>query len=121
MKRFLLLLILSAAVLPAAVFVDGVNVDDTDCRYINLEIEEDLRNTRVFVYYGQEGSGRRHCVTDRKGGTKYFHSISDALNFFYRNGWEIREIYTAPRSDGDDGLIRTVTCYVLRRRANQGD
>jgi hypothetical protein len=121
MKRLLLFLILSVALLSAAVFVDGVNVDDTDCRYINLEIEEDLRNTRVFVYYGPEGSGRQHCVTDRKGETRYFHSISDALNFFYRNGWEIREIYTAPRSDGDDEIIRIATYYVLRRRANQGD
>ncbi|MFO7841681.1 MAG: hypothetical protein R6V48_05960 [Fidelibacterota bacterium] len=117
MKRLFLLLLLTFF-LNAAVFVDGVNLNEVDCHYLTVEIDEDLRKTQVYADCGRDEPEHWRRVTDKEGETKLFHSVSDALNFFCRNGWEIRDIYTKPSGGGDVSSVNTSIHYVLQRRAD---
>ncbi|MDZ7796241.1 MAG: hypothetical protein U5N56_03980 [Candidatus Marinimicrobia bacterium] len=118
MKRLLLLLLLTCF-LNGAVFLNGVNLDEVDCHYLTVEIDEDLRKTQVYADCGRDEPEHRRRVTDKEGETKLFHSVSGALNFFCRNGWEIKDIYTKSSRGSDvSSTYTSTTHYVLQRGAD---
>lgn len=98
----------------AQVIVDGVDVNELDIQYVDLVGRTRLLNLtkiNVFVDYGQDFSWRRQTIEDANGARTQFNSMTDALNFMYKNGWEFVSNY---HIDSDGELTYH---YILRRQA----
>ncbi len=109
-------LLFFAAFAHAEIFVNGFSLDQTDCHYIKVEIEYALNRTQVYVDYGQNEPIRKRRVTDETGEKKFFISVADALNVFYRNGWKIKEIFIVPGGGSEDSSISGTIFYIFERQ-----
>jgi hypothetical protein len=98
------------------VIVDGVDVNDLDIQYVDLVGRArflSLTKIKVFVDYGQDFSWRQQTIEDASGERTSFNSMTDALNFMYKNGWEFVSNY---HIDNDGELTYH---YILKRQEEQ--
>ena len=113
MQRLLLALLLTCATygLSAQILVDGIDIQRVDISFIEISANGRLFSNRinVIVDYGQRRrSFDIQRIENDRGKSMKFNSMMDALNFFYRNGWEYVDNY----QDNDDNTLRR---YLLRR------
>ena len=104
----------------AQIYVNGKDINSMDIQYIEIEIETfSLRaESRVLVDYGQEirTMGFKYAiVTDKRGSdeTLLFYSKVEALNWFYKNGWEIKQAFNQ-RTGGD--VSNNDIIYLMQRK-----
>lgn len=116
MKKFLLALffIISTYLGHAQVYVDGKNLNDMDVTYIELlGVNTSLIGVKMKIYvdYGQKVKlFKPSKITTKDGKVKKFNTMMDALNFFYKNGWEFVQF-----SQGTlNGKLRI--SYLLKKR-----
>lgn len=113
--RYCLLLVLLAGMFPAdaQIFVNNVDVNLRPIQYIELWEKYNKTNDKFFAMldYGQQDDltdkeGKNLLLTNNKGQYLEFNGIVDALNFMYRNGWEVMQ----PKTIGN------VQTYILQKR-----
>ncbi len=93
-------------------YVDGINVQDLDIEYLGLKVFGQTllsKYTRVIVDYGQNPAFKKQEFMGPKRREIRFHSEVDALNFLYKLGWELDNVY---RDDIDEGTAN----FILRRK-----
>ncbi|MFT4667865.1 MAG: hypothetical protein ACI9XB_004839 [Gammaproteobacteria bacterium] len=113
--RFFFFFLLFAAVLPASaqVFVNKVDVNSRPVQYVEIWEKFNKENGKILTMldYGQQDdlkdrAGKLLFVTNQKGQYLEFNSMVDALNFMFRNGWEVMHAKTSAK----------VQSYILKKR-----
>ncbi len=81
-----ILMLVAVATSYSQVYVEGKNINELDVNYLQLGDAKGI----VFINYGQEIKQRRKDarITDSNGKELKFNSLTDALNFTYKNGWK---------------------------------
>lgn len=98
MKRIILpLLILYSLQGFGQVFVNDVNINELDIKYCQLfgfDTSPVGKKSLVMVDYGQKGEfTKSQSIKDSEGKDIDFNGMIDALNFMYKNGWELDDQY----------------------------
>ena len=110
----LLLLLFSISKSFSQVYVEDVNINELDIKYIQLVgVNTSMFGVKIKVYvdYGQKVKFMKSSkIKDAEGKIKKFNSMTDALNFMYKNGWKYVNYTEAVIS----GKIRYV--YLLEKR-----
>ena len=113
-KKIILLLLLGFTgftTAKAQIFTGGINVDSLDIHYVELIGQQRFNfEASIWVDFGRGYELNRageflKPINDHE--RVRFKSFADALNFFYKNGWEVIQAYAA----GD------YQHYVLQRRS----
>jgi hypothetical protein len=92
------------------------NVDlntKSDLQYLVLDYNEGnapgTKNRRgmVSIDYGQDyGSAKELILRDEKGEYRWFNSLTDVLNFFFKNGWKYLDTYAVITAAGSQyGIV----------------
>jgi len=96
------------------VFVEDVNINELDIKYVQLlGVNTSIFGVKIKVYvdYGQKVKLLKGSkIKDADGNVMKFNSMTDALNFMYKNGWEYvnyTEVYL-------NGKLRYV--YLLQKK-----
>ena len=118
-KTLFFLMLFFSTFIYADIYVNGVDLDSTEVHYLKVEIEYNLGKTIAYVDYGQEESLRHRRVTDKNSEKRYFNSVADVLNTFYKNAWEIEEVFTVPSGGSDNSSIYGTTYYIFERMTNK--
>lgn len=73
------------------IFVNGVNINEMNVQYCMLYCTGDaFNNPAVYVDYGQPNQTKiDFYITDASSSRKPINSDVDALNYMYRNAWEL--------------------------------
>lgn len=94
MKQVLLFLALVAPCVGwGQIIVNGINLNEQkDVGYIELYMPDPagtmMREVRVF--YSEDKTANQNCTLKNEKGEKLtFFSTVSALNYFYKNGWEM--------------------------------
>ena len=115
--RYLLFFVFLLPFIPssAQIIVNKVDVNDRPLQYIEVWEKFNKDNGKVFALldYGQQDDlndkeGMHLFVTNKEGQKLQFNSVVDALNFLYRNGWEVLHV---KNTDG-------IQSYILRKRTD---
>lgn len=113
MKKVLLVFSL---LLPLVGYSQKVNGEDLslkkDLHYIEIVAVGKLFSSKIIISvdYGQQLDGKNDTRVDGEDGKPItFNSNMDALNYFYRWGWDLMLTYTA--STGGESVVR----YVMQK------
>lgn len=114
-KLFLFLIALSAsAPLFSQIYLDGIPLDSlheghyllieqsseiTGKCYVMVEADHDPKTQQLFPVW----------LTNAEGKRRGFKTRTQALNYFYEEGWEVVFVFPSPDDDGR---------FLLRRRVN---
>lgn len=113
-KCFVLILTVFIANNMQAQTVDGKKIEDLDAAYLQIEpISKGLggRKISIMVDYGQpNGKLNDRRVLDEDGDPVIFNSMTDALNFFDKHGYEYIDAVSVP---GQGGLV---LAYNLKKK-----
>ncbi len=113
--RYCLFILLFAAVLPASaqIYVNKVDVNSRPVQYVEVWEKFNKENGKFFAMldYGQQDdlkdrAGKLLFVTNQEGQYLEFNSMVDALNFMYRNGWEVMHAKASAK----------VQSYIMKKR-----
>lgn len=108
MKKGLFLvlaILLIGQVANTQILVNGKKVNLDNLKYMEIEFVSLVgsNQVRVFIDYGQEINfldRKKRQLSDRNGKNQVFNSKIQGLNYFYANGWRVKEVYN-PRTGGD--------------------
>lgn len=115
--KLILCFLCTAAVLQAGILV-GENKTDIskleDVYYIVVSMEE--VGTRIWpeVDYGQQDRNKMTKVVDASGDRIKFESVSQVLNYFYKDGWKISQSYVTVHQSSE--AISNTEVFVFERR-----
>jgi hypothetical protein len=121
MKKIALLFL---AVLPlfsfGQVFVNGEDINKKDdLQYIELSGAY-VPKLKITIDYGQDWTKNSNkanqelqSIHDAQGQLIEFNTMVEAVNYLYKNGWEISTVYVVRALNGTDAQIYR---YVLKRR-----
>ncbi len=111
--RLILLLfpfMLATNAMQSQVLVDSVDINELDIQYILVEIGSPgfANNFRIYVDYGQRSRINQfeRIVSDQNRSTIRFNSPADGLNYLYRRGWEVKDVYAQHEEDGTFLMVR---------------
>lgn len=117
MKKVFLILIASVVFALKGfgqVYVNGTNINDLNTRYcVLLATEDEFTYPVIYVDYGQKSQNSiDYVLSDNSGAKKHFNSDVDALNYMFKNGWELFSTRTEGKVGGDNRI------YVFRKISN---
>ncbi|MFK7806897.1 MAG: hypothetical protein AB8F74_03755 [Saprospiraceae bacterium] len=116
MRYFLFLFFLASGFTASAqIFVNKVDVNSRPVQYVEVWEKFNKDNGKFFAMldYGQQDDladkeGKSLYLTNQTGQYLEFNSMVDALNFMYRNGWEVLHVNSAEK----------IQSYILKQRTN---
>ncbi|MCF6185678.1 MAG: hypothetical protein L3J56_13850 [Bacteroidales bacterium] len=89
------------------VFVDGVNINESNTRYCQLK-----RSVfGVYIDYGQEKVKSKAEITDKNGNHLKNEKTINVLNFMDENGWELTAF---SRDNASDSPSKEV--YIFKKK-----
>jgi hypothetical protein len=82
----------------AQVYVNGLNINNLDSiSYCQISVIQGFGKVSISVNYGQRynlWNIRKNTITKANGERLLFNSLTDALNYLDKNGWEYIETIT---------------------------
>lgn len=119
MKKLLMLCLFAfvSQMAVAQIMVDGKKIKIEQLQYIEVEFFNIVGSNQVrsFIDYGQDISfldRRKRILSDRNGKAQNFNSKVQGLNYYYANGWKVKEVFN-PRTGGD--AANNDLIYLLER------
>ncbi len=118
MRKLLLtaIVMMMMQTLTAQVYADGENLNEKDITFIELVgVNTSIFGVKMKIYvdYGQKVKIFKPTkITDSNGKVIKFNTMIDALNYFYRNGWDLFSYSQAYIN----GKMRYV--YLLKKRGS---
>ena len=119
MKKLLLLclLVFTSQMAISQIMINGKKVKLENLQYIEVEFFSLVGSNAVksYIDFGQDINfleRKKRLLSDRNGKAQVFNSKVQGLNWYYANGWRVKEVYN-PRTGGD--AVNNDLIYLLEK------